>query len=874
MTLPKGTVLDVYEIISLLGAGGMGEVYKAKDKRLERVIALKVIHSDMATTQENIRRFQQEARAASALNHPHIITIYALGETTLAPKTIANNSEELKNIQFIATEFIEGQTLRQYIKSGYGDICELLEIFIQVASALSAAHKAGILHRDIKPENIMIRSDGYVKVLDFGLAKLVERQEVVDVEAITEKVNTEPGVIMGTVQYMSPEQAEGKRLDSRTDIFSLGIVLYEMLTGVSPFRGSTVSHTLVAIMEQATPPFQPYAQVPESLEKIVKKALEKKPHLRYQSAKELVTDLKKVKQNLESNLSLQASVRLGKFMSFEQKAQSQVPTILSNHRSDTMKDSSQVQTQVSSKTTPHQGNLAKIENSPKEPIKNISKKIALTSTIQKSNLWLAIPPSIIIIILAIFFSYYKPNQPTANKPIDSIAVMPFVNASNDTNLEYLSDGITENLINSFSILPSLKVKSRNLVFSYKNKNLDTKALAKELKVQAILLGRILVQGEELSIHTELIDTSDNTQLWGKIYSRKITNLSSLQEEIAENISEQLSLELTGKSLKEKTPTTSNSEAYNLHLKGLYAWNKRTPKQTKVAMEYFKQAIEVDPTYALAHVGLSDCYNLLGTYGLKPSEEAFPKAKASAENALKISPRFASAHTSLGYALANHYWKFQEAQNSFQQAIKLYPNYATSYHWYGFYLLSMSRAEEAIEQLNIALQKDPISLIINTNLGLAYSVAGKEEKAVEQLKKTLELEPGFALAHYRLGEIYLHKGDFSQAIREFQKARELSEDDLRLFSALGYAYAQAGKHLEATEVLKKLLELSKERYVSPFDFAIVYTGLGKIDLAFEYLEKALKARDPRIIWLKVDPKMNLLKNSPKFKEILIASGLEK
>lgn len=870
MTLPKGTVLDVYELLSLLGAGGMGEVYQARDRRLDRVVALKVIHSDMATNQESIERFQQEARAASALNHPNIITIYALGETTLAPNTSANPSITPKNIQFIATEFIEGQTLRQYIKSGRGDICELLEIFIQVANALSAAHKAGIIHRDIKPENIMVRSDGYVKVLDFGLAKLVERSSPVDVEAVTEKVHTEPGVIMGTVQYMSPEQAQGSKLDARTDIFSLGIVLYEMLSGVLPFRGSTVSHTLVAIMENPLPSLQTYAKIPETLENIVKKALTKELYARYQTVKDLVNDLKKVKQSLELNPSLLATVQLGRLQSLQQ-VQSQTPTILSNNENRTIKDSVEVEINISTHTTQNQDPVGEVKNGFSKNIPNQNTSSILTKN-KPSKISLIILSFIIFIGLGIF-GYYSYQPAVVNKNIDSIAVMPFINASNDTNLEYLSDGITENLINSFSGFPNLKVKSRNLVFAYKNKTSDTKALAKELKVRTLLLGRVLAQGDTLSIHTELIDTIDNTQIWGKIYNRKMQDISLLQEEIAENISEQLSLQLVGKPASTSNKTTRNSEAYNLHLKGLYAWNKRTPKQAKVAMEYFKQAIELDPTYALAYVGLSDSYNLLGTYGLKPPEEVFPKAKASAENALKIDPNFASAQASLGYCLANYYWKFSEAETLFQRAIKLKPDYATSYHWYGLYLLTRGKAKEAIEELKLALQQDPISLIINTNLGLAYSVAGNQDKAIEQLKTTLELEPGFALAHYRLGEIYLQKSLFNEAISEFQKATTLSEDDLRLFSALGYAYAQAGNKSEAIKVLNKLEELSKERYVSPFDFATLYVGLGKNDLAFDYLEKALQVRDNRIVWLEIDPKMSILKDMPRFNKLLIASGLK-
>jgi serine/threonine protein kinase/Flp pilus assembly protein TadD len=865
MALASGTVLDVYEIISLLGMGGMGEVYKARDRRLNRVVALKVINSDMASNLENIQRFQQEARAASALNHPNIITIYALGETKLTANTITNPSSEDKELQFIATEYIEGQTLRQYMKAHPGDICELLEIFIQTANALYAAHKAGIIHRDIKPENIMIRTDGYVKVLDFGLAKLVEKQKI---DTGEQEVKTNAGVIMGTVQYMSPEQASGLKLDERTDIFSLGIVLYEMLTGLTPFRGKTVSHILVAIIEQPVPNLLTYAKLPTELNRIVNKALAKDLSARYQTAKELVTDLKKIKQSLEVNPNLLAEVKLGKLTSLPEKILSEIPTIIGNNTiNDTIKDSakkvSTAETTANQSIDPNIINQSTVVNTPKNRV--------FVGLINNKKIFGFVGLISFVILALSLGRYYYFTQPKivnlTNDVIDSIAVMPFSNNSKDNNLEYLSDGITEILINSVSELSHLKVKSRNLVFTYKNKNIDVKDLGKQLNVRAVLLSHLEVQGEDVSIHTELIDTLDNNQLWGKVYHRKMKDISLLQQEIAENIAQQLSQHLVGKPVISTKQTTHNPEAYRFYLQGLYAWNKRTPEQVRLALDYFKQAIDLEPTYALAHNGLADCYNLLGTYNLAPPKETFPKAQAEAKNALAIEPDFANAYASLGYCLTNYFWQFQEAEKAFKRAIELNPSYSTAYHWYGLYLLTNRRFDEAIEMLKHAEKLDPISLIINTNLGLAYSVAGQQDKAIEELNKTLTLEPNFALAHFRLGETYLQKGDYVAAILEFQKASKLTEEDLRFISALGYAYGKAGQNKEAEKLLLELEKLSEKRYVAAFDFFLIYYGLGKDKKAFEYLEKALQDKDNRIIWLAVDPKMQQLKDQEKFKEVL-------
>lgn len=555
MPIGEGTFLGRYEIRSLLGTGGMGEVYLAQDTQLDRTVALKILPLDLARDQLRMRRFIQEAKSASALSHPNIITIYEVGE--------------VNDTHFIATEFVDGETLRQRIGEKL-PVDDSLEIAVQVASALQAAHEAGIVHRDIKPDNIMLRRDGYVKVLDFGLAKLTEKSNErlsSEPEAMT-LVNTEPGLVVGTVSYMSPEQARGLIVDTRSDIWSLGVVMYQMLTGHEPFEAPTPTDQIVSIIERQPPPITFYTEgVPAEVERIILRALAKDRGDRYQVIEEMLGDLRQARKRLAFQTELNRSMSAGE--------------INLSH--------------LSAGTSPQQVTISDADRLGAPAITKSSSSIT------------------------------KRRRPR-KKAIDSIAILPLINMGGDPNTEYLSDGITESIINSLSRLPRLRVMARSTVFRYKGRENDPREVGEELHVRTVLTGRLQLFGDRLMIGTELVDTFDGAQLWGEQYNRRLSDIFAVQDEIANEISEKLQLKLTGEEKRRLTKRyTHDTEAYHLYLKGRYFWNKRTHDCLEKGLEFFKQAIEADAAYALAYSGLADSYALLGV--ALPPRDAFPRAIA-------------------------------------------------------------------------------------------------------------------------------------------------------------------------------------------------------------------------------------------------------
>jgi eukaryotic-like serine/threonine-protein kinase len=800
-------------IHSQIGAGGMGEVYLARDTQLDRSVAVKILPADVNSDETRMKRFTLEAKAASALNHPNILTIYEIGET--------------EDTHFIATEYIEGDTLRHHLSNARLLLSELLDICTQISSALSAAHKAGIVHRDIKPENIMIRRDGLVKILDFGLAKLTTHEPVtVDTEAATRTLfETDPGTVIGTAIYMSPEQACGITVDGRTDIFSLGVVLYEMVTGTRPFDGKTSSEVLATLLSDKEPqPLARYSrEVPAELERIVSKALRKNRDERYQTIKDMLLDLQSLKQELE----------------FERKLERSVPS-KSEWRTDA---------RATSESTPSQ---------------------TVSEQHKKRNTIIA-AAGLTFIVIAIGAYVYSGR--THGAVINSIAVLPLVNASGDPNLDYLSDGIAENLMNSLSQLPNLKVMSRNTAFHYKGREQDAEKVGKELNVRCVLTGSLKQVGEQVVINVSLDDALDNHQIWGAQYDRKVTDLLSVQRELARDISGNLRLKLSGTDESRLSKRyTENPEAYQLYLKGRFYWNKRTGDAASKAIEYFQQAIEKDPNYALGYAGLADAYQLLNLYADRPPQESFPKAKATAQRALELDDALAEAHTSLAASLFFYDRNFPEAQREFQRAIELNPNYATAHHLYGVtYLAKMERFDEAVAELKRALNLDPLSIAINADLGNTYIQAHQYDKAIEQLRKTIEMDQSFYFAHALLGMAYEMKDDVQDAIAEYQKAIQLNDDPFML-ALLAHVSATSGKRDEALKLLNQLKEISKRRFVYAYGIALVYAGLGDKDQAFQWLEKSCQDREARITRLKVDPLMDNLRSDPRFESVLRCVGL--
>jgi serine/threonine-protein kinase len=821
MTLATGTKLGRYEIRSKIGEGGMGEVYLAQDTKLDRKVALKILPADVAARPDRMKRFVQEAKAASALNHPSIITIYEIDKTD--------------SINFIATEFIDGETLRQRMKSAPMRLAEVLEIAAQIASALSAAHAAGIVHRDIKPENVMLRRDGIVKVLDFGLAKLTERlpPESIDTEALT-SFKTDPGTVVGTAIYMSPEQAGGLVVDARTDNFSLGVVMFEMVAGRLPFEGSNTHQILASILSDKEP--QSVArystEAPAELERIVSKALRKEREQRYQTMKDLTLDLQSLKRHLEFEAQLERS-RPSEQRSNEASA------------AQTVNESAPRATAVST---------ARVTSSAEYLVNEIKR--------HKASFGVAFTTLIVALGVTGYF-YFLHGSKTV---IDSIAVLPFVNAGADPNAEYLSDGITESLINSLSQLPQVKVMSRNSVFRYKGRDTDAQKVGEELGVRAVLAGRVTQHGDGLEINVELVAVRDNTHLWGQKYNRKLADILSVQDEIASEISDRLRLQLSGEEKKRLTRRyTDDAEAYQEYLKGLYYADKFTESGLNKGIEYFKQAIEKDPNYALAYAGIAHAYwndNELHT----GPREAMPKAKAAALKALEIDETLPEAHAAMGIVLTAYDWDWPRAEAEFKRAIELNQDYATAHNHYGWYLSLVGRFDDAIRELKQAQQLDPFSLEANSNLGLAYCRAHRYNEAIDQLSRTIDMEPTFWMPHTFLGWTFMANGRYAEAIAELNKAKQFDNNNM-ILGSLGEAYALSGNKVAAQKMLDELGDLSKHHFVSPHSIALVYAGLGERDLAFQWLEKAYGDRTEFLGWIKVDQRLDGLRSDPRFANLM-------
>jgi serine/threonine protein kinase/Flp pilus assembly protein TadD len=829
MSLPPGTHLSRYEIRSRLGAGGMGEVYLAWDTKLDRKIALKILPANLAANKDRLRRFEQEAKAASALNHPNIITIYEI--------------EQIDSVNFIATELIEGETLRERTRSAPMKLGEVLDVAIQTASALSAAHASGIVHRDIKPENIMLRQDGIVKVLDFGLAKLTDRPrpESVSTQAPTRPViNTDPNVVMGTAIYMSPEQARGLQVDARTDIFSLGVVLYEMVTGRLPFEGSTLREVLASVLSDKEPqPLARYSRdAPLELERIVSKMLRKEREQRYQTTKDLLLDLQSLKQQLD----------------FEARLERSIPPETREGRTAVSETSETVSGQP-----PSTASLSELRGLSTNTIKQHWRSLAIGAAV------------LVVAVSALTYRYYSTRSASA---IDSIAVLPLINASNDPNTEYLSDGITESIISNLSQLPELKVMARSTVFHFKGKEIDPLEVGRKLGVRAVMSGRLLRQGDHLIVRTELVNVADGTQLWGGEYDRELSSVLSLQQDISREISEKLRLELTGEEKKRLTGReTTNGEAYQFYLRGRYLWNKRTADGITKAIEQFQQAIDRDPNYALGYVGLADSYGLLEEYSGVPSSETLPKARAAADRALRIDDSLSEAHTSSG-SIFEQMWRWTETGEEYNRAISLNPNYPTAHHWLSIYFRTQGQLDDSLREIKRAQELDPLSSVIGQNVAEIYLLKNDLNSAIAQCQRIIELDPNFPGAHDELGFAYLKERRNEEATAEFQKTVDLSGRAARYLGDLGYCYAVSGRRAEAQTILKELEEKYDRREAIGQYVADVYAGLGDKDQAFAWLEKDYERRSGiRLPFIKWWFTFNDLRGDPRYADLLHRLGLK-
>ena len=818
----------------------MGEVYLAQDTQLNRKVALKILPAEVAAREDRMRRFEQEAKAAAALNHPNIAHIYEIGEQ--------------EGINFIAMEFIDGQTLRQCIHPQSVGLTKLLRYLQHAADGLAKAHGAGIVHRDLKPDNIMVTRDGHTKVLDFGLAKLVEPQlksesSASDVATAILEQHSAPGMILGTAGYMSPEQAQGKvaEIDQRSDVFSFGCILFEAVTGKKAFEGKDAVESLNKIIREAVPPISELnPAAPADLQRVVRRCLAKDPDDRYQSIREVAIELKEVRRELGGAAGLDTTV----------------PPPPSGKFSDSASGGSLIPPSTSS-----QGLSATRASSAEY----------LASGIKQHKLAVIIVAALLLVLVgggiaAVVVFYHARNTEVA---IESIAVLPFVNQNNDPNVEYLSDGLTESIINGLAQLPNLKVIPRSSAFRYKGKETDPLKAGKELGVRAVLTGRLLQRGDDLLVSVELIDVRDNKQLWGEHYQRKLPDLLAVQTEIARAISTNLRPTLAGiDQNKAVRRYTDNPEAYQLYLKGRYFWLRFTPDDHKKAAEYFNQAIAIDPTFALAYSGLGDTYGASATNGWISPREGYPKGKIAAKRALELDETLAEAHTTLGALTMFYDFDWAGAEREYKRAIELNPNYSITYEVYSYLLGATGRFDEGVQMAKRGAELDPLSPPLITDVSGAYYLARRYDDAVKQLQKSLEIDPNHFGAHLALGTVYEVKGRPDEAIKELEKAISIAGRTSAVLAMLGRVYASSGKQAEAQKILAELNEMSKTGYVSPWDMAILYVGLGDKDRALEQLNKAYEDRAGWIIDVKVEPMLDPLRSDPRFAELVSRMNLPK
>jgi serine/threonine-protein kinase len=787
---PKsGQVIGHYRIVAEIGKGGQGAVYKAVDTRLDRTVALKTLPAGFLTDETTLKRFQREARLASSLDHPNICTVHDL--------------TEIDGAHFIVMQFVEGKNIRQLVKGSPLEIKSALMIAVQVCDALAAAHGKGIIHRDIKAHNVIVTADGNVKVLDFGLARTTGENSPDQTEL------TVPGSPYGTPTYAAPEQSRGEKVDHRADIFSTGVLLYEMLTGTWAFHGKTAIDVRHSVLYDEPAPVAERRgeEISAKLQGIVDKALAKGPADRYQ------------------NISAMRDELVGALRELPAGETSETERFINSFKPRHLRP---------------WGGFAK----------------ALTAIV-----------AVILLVLGAAGVYRSFSSPAKQKPIESVAVLPFTNETADPNAEYLSDGISESLINDLSQLPSLKVSPRNTVFRYKDKQAEAQSVGKELGVGAVLTGSLRQIGDRISISVELVDVSENRQLWGQQYVRKFADVFDMQRDITREVAAQLRLKLTGEQQQSiAKQQTADPEAYRLYLQGRYLAVKMTKESLEKGIKYLEQAIELDPNYALAYSGLA-FYYVQSLDQIMPPSEAMPKSRQAALKAIELDDTLAEAHVSLAFVYWQYDWNWEKAAQEYRRAMELAPDNGENRAAYGFFLILMGRSEEGIAEINEASRLNPLSIETGLYVSPGYYFARRYDISLQKSREALETTPDFWLLHLIVGRALEQKGDLKGAMEEYQKAREIDQNTSEILMDLGRAYGASGKRAEAEKILMTLKQRETTGYVSPFQTAMVHIGLNDKTKALDALEEAYEARSWYMSWLKTAPELDPLRSEPRFAELL-------